>query len=369
LYWKVITGFALACLAGCSSAGGDLLGRAPQAGGPATVRSGSLSFTVYTAGQTPGFPAHASAVDLAAGPGGYMWFTDGGTPAIGRIAPNGTVTEFTTGLPSGAQPYSIVAGADGNMWFSDHRGVAIGEITPSGTITEYAATQYANSSALGIAFGPAGEPWIVGFGSQPLLAHLTPSGSIAAQLLPVLMTPNGALAADSLDNLWFVAQNSKAKGELVERPAQKSKIRSTPLRMVSIFLPCCPNVAPKSIAIGPDGNPWFTTLDFGRPKSSAQFIGTRRAGRVHLIKITHKGLSGSAYASGLAAAADGLWMTGGNVFQDAGALWHVDASGTQIAYNLPYDPLGLAVDADGNPWFTAAFSGQPSRIVEVTGAR
>lgn len=360
---------AMLAFASCSSPGGISVTDAPKAPGVASIRSGSLTFTVYTAGQTPGFPARASAIDLAAGPGGSMWFTDGGTPAIGRIASNGTVTEFTSGLPSGAQPYSIIAGPDGNMWFSDHRGVAIGEITPSGAIAEYDASQYANSSAMGIAFGPGNRPWIVGFGSQPLLAHLEPSGSIAVQLLPSLMTPNGALTADSSGSLWFVAQNSKTKGELIERRANSKRLRHTPLHMVSIFEPCCPNQAPKSIAIGPDRNPWFSTLDFGHGTSPAQYLGTYRSGRVHLIKITTKGLTEPAYASGLAATANGLWLTGGNVFADDGALWFVNGNGKQTAYNLPYNPLGVTVDANGNPWFTAAFSGQPSRIVEVTGAR
>lgn len=363
------TTVALLSIAACSAPNGAGASGPLLATGPSSVRSGSLTFTVYTAGQTPGFSARAGAIDLAAGPGGYMWFTDAGTPAIGRIASDGTITEFTSGLPNGAEPYSIVAGPDGNMWFSDHRGVAIGEITPDGTITEYAATQYANSQALGIAFGPGGQPWIVGFGSQPLLAHLTPSGSITAQLLPTLMTPKGALAGDSHENLWFVAENSKTKGELMERPAHSSRLHRTPMKMISVFEPCCPNVAPKSITAGPDGNPWFTTLEFGHGSSPDQYLETRRSGRIHLIKISFKGVTGSAYASGIATASDGLWVTGGSVFQYTGALWHVDTNGKQIAYNVPYTPLGLAVDANGNPWFTAAFAGQPSRIVEVIGAR
>ena len=77
----------------------------------------------------------------------------------------------------------------------------------------------------------------------------------------------------------------------------------------------------------------------------------------------------AAYPSGLAATASGLWMTGGDPLAVYGALWHVDTHGKQIAYDLPYDPDSLALDADGNQWFTTHFSEQPARIVEVTGAR
>jgi len=136
---------ALLFAAACSGQSSTSAPQASQLAGPSTKQTGSLKFTVYTAGQTPGFLAGAAAVDIAVGPAGDMWFTDFETPAIGRIATNGTITEFTSGLIAGAKPYSIVAGPDGNMWFSDNSGVALGKITPDGTITEYSAPQYTNS--------------------------------------------------------------------------------------------------------------------------------------------------------------------------------------------------------------------------------
>jgi sugar lactone lactonase YvrE len=368
MYKKLGALGALVFVAACS--GESLLSTtgAPQSAAPAVRHSSGLTFTVYTAGQTSGFPSTASATDLTPDSSGNMWFTDSGTPAIGRIAPNGTVTEFTSGLPTGSNPYSIVAGPDGNMWFTDFRGVAIGKVTPRGAITEYDATQYTNSKAMGVAFGPGGEPWFVGFGSQPMLAHLTKQGTIAAQLLPVLMTPNGALTSDAGSNLWFVALSPKLSGELVERGATSKKLLRTPIHMVAASEPCCPNVAPKSIVIGANGDPWFTTNDFVHGASPANYLGTLVGGKVQLIRIHQNGLSESAYPSGLAATANGLWMTGGDPFASKGALWHIDNSGKQIGYDLPYNPLGLAVDASGNPWFTTRFSGEPSQIVEVTGA-
>ena len=99
---------------------------------------------------------------------------------------------------------------------------------------------------MGIAFGPNGEPWVVGFGSQPLLAHLT-QGTIEAQLLPVTMSPFGALTADSQGNLFFVAQNGHRRAELIERRAMGGGLHRTTIGMHAIFEPCCPNVAAKSI--------------------------------------------------------------------------------------------------------------------------
>ena len=47
---------------------------------------------------------------IAAGPDGNVWFTDHGTTAaIGRIAPDGAIAEFSNGLPTGSDPYKITA--------------------------------------------------------------------------------------------------------------------------------------------------------------------------------------------------------------------------------------------------------------------
>ncbi len=53
-------------------------------------------------------------------PDGTMWFTDDGSvPAIGKITPSGTITEYSTGLNSGSMPYWITLGGNGDIWFTD----------------------------------------------------------------------------------------------------------------------------------------------------------------------------------------------------------------------------------------------------------
>ncbi len=57
-----------------------------------------------------------------------MWFTDRDS-VIGRIAPNGMITESSAGLPAGSAPDSIATGADGNLWFTDEGTTkAVGEV-------------------------------------------------------------------------------------------------------------------------------------------------------------------------------------------------------------------------------------------------
>jgi streptogramin lyase len=100
---------ALLGLAACAGQSG--LSTAPaRNAGPLASNSPTLTFKIFTAGQTPGFPVGASARDIAPGPGGTMWFTDEGTPAIGRISSDGTFTEFTQGLPAGQCPMRLSRG-------------------------------------------------------------------------------------------------------------------------------------------------------------------------------------------------------------------------------------------------------------------
>ena len=81
---------------------------------------------------------------IAAGPDGNLWFTQDG--AIGRITPNGMVTEYPVNSPT-----DVAAGPDGNLWFTNIHGM-IGRITPAGTITSYSIPT-ANSDPGGIARG------------------------------------------------------------------------------------------------------------------------------------------------------------------------------------------------------------------------
>jgi streptogramin lyase len=375
-YKRSLFAIAIALLAGCSS---QSIATNPQTPGAASsanqrasgMHASTLQFTVYTAGQTAGFPSTAGAFDIAQGPNQTMWFTDPATPAIGRIDSSGTFTEFSKGLLANAEPYAIAEGPDGNMYFSDYTGIRIGQITPDGTIKEYAANAKFNDTyTKGIAFGNDGRPWVVGFGIPSVIAHLSSDGKIGIHVLPKGFTPDGSLAGDAAGNMWFTGQDRHAHAQLLERVASTGKITRLPMHMVSQRLPCCPNQAAKNMVIGPGGAPWFTTLNYLRPGTTSFHLGTVANNAVQLERITHNGLSYSAYPSGVAASSNGntIWITGGNPFKSEGALWRFDAKRNQTAYPLGYDPFSIAVDASGNPWFTAAFSGSAAQIVEVTGA-
>src|SRR5262245_31930788 len=68
-------------------------------------------------------------VGITTGPDGNLWFTEVCASQIGRITPDGIVTEFP--LPYRySSPQDITTGSDGNLWFNENNGRRIGRITP-----------------------------------------------------------------------------------------------------------------------------------------------------------------------------------------------------------------------------------------------
>jgi virginiamycin B lyase len=103
---------------------------------------------------------------ITRGPDGNLWFTE--NPAVkngvGRMTPDGVATEYPI-LPGESFRYvrDIVSAPDGNLWFtetktgvgSDPNAAAIGRITPDGTITEFDF----DGAPTGITVGPDGNLW------------------------------------------------------------------------------------------------------------------------------------------------------------------------------------------------------------------
>jgi virginiamycin B lyase len=71
---------------------------------------------------------------IARGPDGAMWFTEL-RDRIGRIAPDGRITEFAHGIPYRSSPGGIVAGPDGALWFTLWHGNVLGRMTTDGRVT------------------------------------------------------------------------------------------------------------------------------------------------------------------------------------------------------------------------------------------
>ena len=147
---------------------------------------GSATITLFQTGLDP----HSVPERIVAS-GGYLWFTDlsGAEPALGRISPDGQITEFREGLAADSSIIDIAAGPDGNVWFTDNGVGAVGRITPAGQITEFTDEDiepfvyYRNEVAFPLRHlvaGPDGNMWFTIPSGQAVLGKVTPSGEITA---------------------------------------------------------------------------------------------------------------------------------------------------------------------------------------------
>jgi len=206
---------------------------------------------------------------IVVGPDGNLWFTELGTDKIGRITLAGKLKEFLlpTRCSGPCGPGALVVGPDHNLWFTEFFAGKIGRITPNGTITQFALPT-ADSGPYSLTVGPEGTLWFVEVGAgkigritlQGVVTEFpTPSGTRLPDFTAARPgTPQGiALGADG--NLWFTE-------------AQTGKIgRMTPEGVVTEF-PLPPGNLPVNteglpvylIVAGPDGNLWFTEYSAGK---------------------------------------------------------------------------------------------------------
>jgi virginiamycin B lyase len=126
-------------------------------------------FTIPTAG--------SNASRITAGPDGNLWFTETASDKIGRITPDGVITEFPLnvgqyGVAHG--PYGITKGPDGALWFTETISGQIASITTDGHITRQ--PRYRFGTPLAIVFAADGTVWLTrGLGAGTRLVGNTVS--------------------------------------------------------------------------------------------------------------------------------------------------------------------------------------------------
>jgi streptogramin lyase len=223
------------------------------------------------------FPTKCSVAKLVAGPDGNVWFTcfrlgthlgAAQKSIVGRITPQGAVTEFSAGIPAGSSINELVVGPDGNLWFTLVAGLggsgrgsrvqsAIGRITPEGNVTLFSAGLRKKSYPDEIIAGSDGNLWfldgtIISTAADTRIGRVTPQGSITE--FPTGLPQSldiGGLAAGPDGNLWFTQvgrpQNANEPGGLVGRMDSEGTVTSFG----------SPTGASGAPIAGPDGNLWF----------------------------------------------------------------------------------------------------------------
>jgi virginiamycin B lyase len=207
---------------------------------------------ITTSGTVTSFPvlsADANSTSIAVGADGAMWFTENGVNKIGRITTSGVVTEYPIPTVNSA-PFAIVAGPDSALWFTEFSGNKIGRITVTGSITEYTIPTPI-SEPEGIALGSDGALWFAedNGNNSNNIGRVTTSGSFTEFARPnerlsfITSGPDGAL--------WFTESNPTTGSQHIGRITTGGTVTEYPV-------PAAFGATLNGIKTGPDGALWFT---------------------------------------------------------------------------------------------------------------
>jgi len=240
----------------------------------ASLAVGAVLCSPIAAAETIGgvehFPTKCHVGTLAGGPDGDVWFTcfrersgTGAQALVGRISPQGEVSEFSAGIPTGLGIDDIVAGPDGNLWFTLSAGAigppqrgrtsAIGRVTPAGSVTVFRTGLRKRSAPGEIIADPGGNLWFTDVASPPEIGQITTQGTIAefpTELKPPLGL--GGLAAEADGNVWFtqvfnLPHGDGEPGGLIGRLSPGGALAQFGTAPAAIGAPVA----------GADGNVWF----------------------------------------------------------------------------------------------------------------
>ncbi|HEX2647884.1 MAG TPA: hypothetical protein VHO95_11710, partial [Candidatus Dormibacteraeota bacterium] len=255
----------------------------------------------------PGPDGYSSGPDgIAIGPDHNVWFTEFFASRIGRLTPDGVVTEFPIETASG-NPRGIVAGPDGNLWFteSSRSQVAIGRITPAGEMADFPVYPFnPDLNPTAIVAGPDGNLWFTGIGE---VDRITTHGTVTRFQVAGHSFPGGITRGPD-GNLWFTDPGANSVGRIT--PAGKIREFSMPR----------PNSQPTGIAVGGDGRIWFTEAGVSRIGSIGATVPTASLSS-NILDFTDANRTETVLNAG-----DGpLRITSANIAGVDKALFHVTA--------------------------------------------
>jgi len=286
----------------------------------------------------------ATADAMTVGPDGNLWILDSQHNAVGQMSASGAYVSFPIPTPR-AQPWAITTGADGNLWFSEFLSPGkIARITPAGVITEFPLPPTMLGFPWLIAATPDGSIWFLEYGATTSAHNLDRVGRLDRKGNFTEMQVKNAVKLDAIapaiDGVWIfdddpsanLLYRMKADGTISYSKSMPSTtytggssgltafdgsfwfIHNTGLDRVngdgSITEYHIPwnNASPAGIALGGDGNIWFTDYNSGQigelivstatPGGQATIIGSDPVGtKIAEIRFLPPALAGIASAA------------------------------------------------------------------------
>lgn len=199
---------------------------------------GSLTeFPLPAFGGDPGTPRR-----ITVGPDGNLWFTVPNHRRVGRITTTGVMTIFTLPTP-GSRPFGITTGPDGNLWVTEAGTGNLARVVTDGTITEFPTLTPADMP-FGIVTGPDGNLWVALPGTNQIARVVISTQAVTRFTIPT---------SGSFPN-YIIANSGKLYFE--ENLVNKIGIITVAGSISEIVLPTSSSY-PGFLTTGPDGHVWF----------------------------------------------------------------------------------------------------------------
>ena len=316
---------------------------------PADLRCTDCSITPYRCSSYPR--------SIAAGPDGNLWFTEECGNKIGKITPDGVITEFPRpNDPSQLIPYdclasgigkglhSITVGGDGNLWFTDSQNNMIWKMNTAGVIIgEYAVTscpEFAGLGPHGIATGPDGSIWFAHVDCNYIGKIAVATGEMTGKYN--ISTPSSGtahLTAGPGNTIWFTEHGATGSVNKIGKIAPDGTITEYPAAGDATTL----NV-PFEITAGNDGNVWFTERggnSIGQITPEGIILKYPLAGDSTSLN-TPIGITAGSNAT--------IWFTEGA----SGTIGQISSGGAITRFAVPSGSTGwhITLGPDNNVWFT-----------------
>jgi streptogramin lyase len=149
---------------------------------------------------------------IVAGPDGNLWFTEIQGHRVGRMTPDGFVSEYEVKDSYGQFLSALVAGPQHALWFTDASGFTspyerppdfIGRVVLGGAVTLFPLPTR-NASPRGIVAGPDGNLWFTEASPEvSRIGRLTSTGDLTEYTLPTSATEPADIAVGPGGTLWL----------------------------------------------------------------------------------------------------------------------------------------------------------------------
>jgi streptogramin lyase len=287
--------------------------------------------------------------DIVGGTDGGVWFTQSGSSEeIGRIdTATGAVTTFPA--PTGAGLAGIDVDGDGNLWFGEADKGKVGRMATDGTVTEFNADLSGDDHLKDVAVGPDG--WIYytveNDGALHSISRVNPAdGDICHFSAGLTGAPNKIVSASD-GKLYFTISGDPAAIGRIKTDGTIKEFRSG----------LTADSSPVALAEGGDHDLWFTGS--ASPGRIGRMVNPSHAFTEFAGGTAGLGLLADADPAGITRGPDGnVWFTERGLDGRVARLFAPPAASLALSQKTP--PVGRHEITDGELLATVAPNSQPT---------